>query len=174
MPPTKFSWRCFYWLVLIISSPSVICPLFCLSEPFYHVVSHGVWKWCNCSFRISLLRHILLLMMMSFAIYAYTLVSALQSGKSMTYTIVRESKVNGPYYSNIAGPTSEYCFIIKSSKGSYWVFHFWNNIGKYDVSSSEDQYFTIPNLIKWHDKTEYVSQGLKHSLRGIRLLEIWI
>lgn len=58
-------------------------------------------------------------MMMIFAIYAYILVFALQSGKSMTYPIVREPKVNDSYYSNIAGPTSEFSFIINSSKVSY-------------------------------------------------------
>lgn len=118
---------------------------FILSASFYKVVSYNVWMWCDCSFHLYTLRHsLLLMMMMSFAIYAYIYAytcqicrhicihlpdmhtyvdtSAFQSGKSITYTIVRESKVNYSYYLNIAGPPSEFGFTLKSSKVSYCTF----------------------------------------------------
>lgn len=67
----EFYWF-YYWLFLIVSFSSVICHLFCLSESFYKEVSY-VCIWCNFSFHLRILWHILLLMimMMRFAIYAY-------------------------------------------------------------------------------------------------------
>lgn len=81
IPLPKFWIFLFHWLTLLFSSPS-FCPLFSLSVKWHLTV----WIWCNCFLRLYSLGHVLLLLtMLSFAVYACVHVSTPQSGRSVCW-----------------------------------------------------------------------------------------